>query len=201
VIDGADINGCLIIEANNVTIRNSRITCRGAYGIRSFNGNTNLYVVDTTLSCGGTSGTGIAAVGIFRRTNVSGCENGFSIWADTLVEDSWIHDLALVGGGHVDGIQINEGSRGITVRHSTIRNDFGQTSAIIGDTGSQINITVERNLLIGGGYTLYCAINPVNYQVRDNRFVAGYYGAWVYCDRAQVHTGNVRDSDGSQLPF
>jgi hypothetical protein len=58
---------------------------------------------------------------------------------------------------HFNGFQTFGGS-GHTFRHNTIRNPCDQTSAIsVGtNTGGVSKVTVENNLLAGGGWTLYC---------------------------------------------
>ena len=60
VIDHKDVAGNINIKADNVTIRNSRVTSESAYPIRQYDGFRGLKVVDTTVAC--TSSKGFAGV-------------------------------------------------------------------------------------------------------------------------------------------
>ena len=120
------------------------------------------------------------------------------------------------GGQHFDGFQ-SDGGDGIELTHNTIRNPCGQTSAILmsSNTSPIRNITINRNLMAGGGWTLYCGgDNDPNRitteQVQGNRFSriywpgAGYYGAAAHCEPGYIDNGgggNVWDDTGAALGF
>ena len=88
-------------------------------------------------------------------------EDGIFLLGDknTLIQDNYIHDLKanLAGSPHYDGIQIEGSVSNVVIRHNTVINDYGQTSAVMIDNyfGPISNITVDNNLLVGGGYTIY----------------------------------------------
>jgi chitodextrinase len=224
VIDGKTI-GCLQVSAPGVVIRNSRISCPGG-GVyvddRSFDDTkTPLLIEDSEISCQNQGGTGInEADFIVRRSEITGCENGFSLNQNVLIEDSYIHNLTI--GGHEDGIQIAagywdgsnwayNGGRNITIRHNTIygmgNNDttFG-TSAIIGGPEGTTNVLIESNLLAGGAYTLYCVrgATPTNYRVVNNRFTTrfkssvGAYGWSSECSD-EIQSGNTIYETGQPI--
>jgi hypothetical protein len=209
VIDGQDIRGCVRVEAARVTIRNSRITCPGGWAVNLVSGDVT--VEAATISCGGGLGMGLVdgwpngGQLTVRRTDISGCENGIHAWRDVTVESSWIHGLTCGRPGtptnqlpHPDGIQIGDDSRNITIVGNRIDQNcpgqLGGTSAIIGDTGTHTDVTIERNWLTGNGsYTVYCALNPTRYVIRDNVIGRSGYGHWVNCGARAglVNTGNV----------
>lgn len=203
VVEGKIINGCVNIEAPNVTIRKSKINCDWAFAVRSlpqdYSGG-GLLLEDVEISCLGSTATAVASYGFTaRRLNVHSCENAFSIDNTATMEDSYIHDLTVTQDSHTDGIQLGSDVFNVTVSHNTILSPApGGTSAIIGDTGNFSNVLLTNNLFAGGAYTLYCPINGgSNYRVTNNHFSrqfnsnSGVYGPWVYCDRVAQATGNV----------
>lgn len=198
VVEELDIRGCVTVEATNVTIRRSKITCTGYWGIESDPGahGGGLLIEDVEVDCLGTGGTAIGYWGFTaRRVNLHHCENGVDIDADVLVEDSFIHDMVEGSDGHADGIQFNAGSHTM-VRHNTILGGQG-TSAIITGKGGPFNyLTIEDNLLDGGAYTVYCPEEPgsVEFRLVDNRFGrGGGYGPWTDCEGVQEREGNIWD--------
>src|SRR5439155_26481061 len=60
VVDGKDVHGCVNVKAPHVTVRRSKITCTGFFGVASlaewYKGG-GLTVEDTEISCGDTNGT------------------------------------------------------------------------------------------------------------------------------------------------
>jgi hypothetical protein len=212
VVDGKDIDGCVFVEAPNVTIRNSKITCGFAFGIHALISNYTgggLLIQDVEVSCNNTSATGVAGYGFTaQRMNIHGCENGFGADNDLTIEDSYIHDFYHNTGAHTDGIQMGGGDN-ITIRHNRIFNqDTDGTSAIISNETGLSNVLVTNNIMAGGGHTLYCPqTSSVNYRVINNHFSriyypnSGFYSPGVYCELAAESTGNVWDDTGLPVPF
>lgn len=222
VIDGKRI-GCLTVNANNVVIRNSKITCNAAYAaleIPDRNGpTTRVLIVDTEIDCLD-GGTGIGEAHFTaRRLNIHDCDNGFDVNQDALVEDSFIHDLDNSNDSHADGVQLSWHWDGtayvccavdVTIRHNTIfsvddANGSLGTSAIISNSRSN-DVLVEGNLLGGGAYTLYCPYVGGNdtYRVVDNRFTTqfsakvGAFGASDSCSD-EFLSGNVYHETGAPI--
>lgn len=224
-----DVAGCIRVTARNVTIRNVRVTCSATYaiGVNSGTGgdvwwdpDANLLIEDVEINHGGQlNGKGIAFTGYTARRvwyhNGSDCAH---MGSNTAVVDSYCVVGPDSGGTgfcsgteHFDGLQ-SDGGTGITIRHNTIRNPCGQTSAILISTNtSPINdVTIENNLLAGGGWTLYCAseVRPAGGTevVRGNRFSRVYFpgggrlGPAAYCEYPNVvWSGNVWDDTGAAL--
>lgn len=205
VLQNKDIRGCVNVEAANVTIRDTKISCTDYYGVSSFtntNKGGNLLIEDSEIDCKNHNTTGVGSFGFTaKRLNIHGCENGFDVDTDVTVEDSYIHDLYEGATGHADGVQLSIGQN-LTVRHNTIFNPGG-TSAMISNGTKISNVLVVDNLFSGGAYTLYCpTISSTNFRVINNRFSklygakGGEYGAMADCGSniAQL-TGNVWDSN------
>jgi len=224
VISGKTM-GCVRVTAPGVVIRNSKISCSESnYAVESGDGDytgAELRLEDTEIDCRNTNGTAVGEANVTaRRLNIHGCENGFDMNQNVTVEDSYIHDLYNGGSAHMDGIQmatghfvdghIVSGALDITIRHNTIyaidpNGEFG-TSAIISGHGSDVNILIEKNLLAGGAFTLYCEQDAkgTNYRVADNHFSrtfgskVGYYGPSTECSD-ETQSGNVYHETGKPL--
>lgn len=190
VVDSLDITGCVTVNANNVTIKRSRVTCNGTHAI--LNNGLNLLVEDTTISCSDRAGpSGIHESNYTaRRVDVSQCENGMWAGDNTLVEDSYIHDImeydlpdclddppgSDTDPCHMDGIQTGFTDNNVIIRHNRIYGEyrggvqFGNSAMTAG--GCATNYLFENNLVAGGGYTVRCELSctTTNYRVLSNHF-------------------------------
>jgi hypothetical protein len=223
VIDGKSM-GCITVRAPGVVIRSSKISCQGGYAVYvpdgAFTG-TPLTVEDSDVDCKLTGGNGLGEANItVRRVDIQGCENGFDINQNLMIQDSYIHDLYNSGSAHTDGAQMAAGhyengqlvagSRNVTFLHNTIYGmgadgSFG-TSAIISNRGADRDILIQNNLMAGGAVALYCeqGATGTNYRVLDNHFSTkfgskvGYYGVSTDCSD-EVQSGNVYHETGQPV--
>jgi hypothetical protein len=229
--DGTVLQNLLLVDssievwANNVTIRNVRITTDKQemdWGIAQRGNYRGLVVEDTEIfsnlkkkiSYGIIIHDGGATM---RRVNIHATADSI-VTSAGVIEDSYLHDPAYFPNDHTDMIQTQGGpGPGLTlvIRHNTIINTEGQTGAIslFDDSRPLRNVRVEGNFLAGGGYTLYGGgyrsdgKTPANIVVVDNVFSrmvfpkGGYYGAVAYFDSGAP--GNVwsdnRWEDGKPL--
>jgi hypothetical protein len=211
VVDGMNINACVEIGESGVVIRNSKITCGESWVVMSAQGGTPTLLEDVEISCmpnGATDAIGKTGVTYsnytLRRVNIHSCENAASIVENVTIEDSYLHDLyVLVETTHSDGIQIFQGSSNITIQHNTIEADNGNsaiTSPRAAD-GFASNVLIKNNLLMGGGYTLYCQQDAAgnNFRVIDNHFGPSAYAPWLDCQDETEVTGNVYQETGQAL--
>ena len=214
VVDGREITGAVVVNAPNVTIRNSRIRSNARSGIQ--NNSTGLVIEDVEVDCGNAVGRTAITTRDYtaRRVNAHGCENVFWAEGNVLIEDSYIHgpvDYDPVLDPHTDSVQIPAGASNITIRHNTIygnyvsRSSFGNSAIMMG--GNTSNIAVRNNLLAGGGYTVYCnqGGGGAGNSVVDNRFsrifvaTVGGFGPWLGCADEPVVSGNVFHETGEPL--
>jgi hypothetical protein len=206
VYEGVDVHGCVEVRADNVTIRNSRISGPGCqYALH--NQAAGLTITDTEVTCARTAGTGIASSDFTAsRVNVHGCENGFNVSGRATIRDSWVHDLFGIEGSHTDGAQLNQGAESIVLEHNTIVSPLpGGTAAIImwneGDPQNR-DVTISNNLLAGGAWTLYCPrSDSTGVRVVGNRFGAAEFGPVAACTAGHVaeFAGNIADASGAPL--
>jgi pectate lyase len=216
VIENRRINGCVTVNAANVTIRNSEINCNGSSAVWS--GSTGLVVEDTEIECGHRPGQTALTPGNYtaRRSEMFGCEN--ILWAErnVVIEDSYIHDpIPCCGPGdpHTDSIQIPDGASNIRIEHNTVyggyssQHKFGN-AAITGAAGlsmSVTNVVLNNNLLAGGGYTIDCPGIDGGFTWTNNRFsriFVNTVGGWGPIYRTcwqHTHSGNVYHETGKPL--
>jgi hypothetical protein len=214
VIDAKTVTACLVVRAPGVVIKNSLLHA-GNCAVVDLSTGGSLTVQDSTLTCDGSTGTaietdlpsGTAVTLTATRVDISGCENGFDADADTLIQDSYIHDLFATPTSHTDGIQSAFASN-ITVRHNRIYAYPDSTSAFISPQASvgPHDTLIADNLLAGGAFTLYCPQNGpgVNWRVTGNHFstafypTVGAYGPSTDCSD-ETQSGNVIDETGAAL--
>jgi len=201
VVQNLDINGNITVLANNVTIKNTRITSGDYYPIRYFDdNNTGLLVEDTEIIGTNSDVTAGMSFSSFKllRVNIHGAADGVKVEDDTDVEDSYIHDLAIGEDTHNDGLQSTGGSN-ITINHNSIilSADVSSCMQFGNENGDSSNVTISNNLFDGGGYCVRIYGNGTNNKVLNNHF--GHdeaYGVYDITDPGVTVTGNVWDDSG-----
>ncbi len=207
VVEGLDITGRIDVRADDVTIRNVRVSSSASHLIR--NHGKNLLVEDVTLVGQQPCSAGIAFTNYTaRRVDVSGCADGMKANGNVVIEDSYIHDLRKWPGTHNDGIQSTGGSN-MVIRNNTIEGAFRDSVSAIKFT-SEFNhlsdVTIEGNKFFGGNYTIYLTKKPgmrapTDIRIADNVFVrdSAKWG-WLFNDNhsSQVFVNNTWD-DGSPV--
>jgi Ca2+-binding RTX toxin-like protein len=204
VLSGLDIRGTVYIQADNVTIENSKITSSGFSVINVKQGVTGTVVKDSELDGLGKAGKGIIGHGTFLRNEIHHVVDGIDVNGNnTHIEGNYIHDLiGYMDDPHYDGINIDASN--VTVKRNTVIVDHSQTSALMvsSDWGTVRNVLVEDNLLVGAGYTVYAVTGKagpgtlVDVKFIDNHFGKGQWG--TFNTNTTVHqSGNT--TDGHQL--
>jgi len=218
IIENVEVHGQIVIKANDVTVRNFRISANGAlYGI--------------TVGLGEYSGTviqngeiaGASSAGIFgsnftaRRVQIHEIGgDGIKARDNVLVEGCWIHHVGTRAGAHADGNQTRMG-KGITFRHNFIDMPFptpepgekvylANAAFMISDhVGPVDDFLIEGNWLNGGNYTIMLKVvkfgGPTNVRIVNNRFGRSYqYGLLRLSGVPVKLEGNVWDDTGELVP-
>lgn len=181
VIENIDLDGCISVRANNVTIRNMRIDCGSFYAIRIYSEFEQTLIEDVEMINMTSSGV-LGSNFTIRRSNIhdSGGD-ALKPGSDVVIESSWFHRLGTIEGSHSDGVQMTSGSN---VR---ISGNFFDMPNVSGYTNSQCiilqtnngpvdNIVVENNWLNGGGWCVQVNDkgngygSPQNILIKDNQF-------------------------------
>lgn len=222
VLDNLEVRGRVIVNAPNVTIKNSIVTGRsdgsgrGAL-ISNYGGQANLHVIDTVVHEKRPSATNTAGVAgshfTLTRVTVIGQIDSVNITgSNVLIEDStlkdtvkWDHDVNQGGGpSHSDNIQVLFGDN-ITIRGNRITGS--PNFAVLGapEKGSMMNLVVENNYVDNGLCTMKFS-SKGGYQhsarVTDNTF--GRHPSQPNCDLVVENHANVslsgnKDSSGNPI--
>lgn len=203
VIHGLNITGEVVVRANNVTIRNTRITSGDYYPIRYFdNNNTGLLVEDSEIIGTNSNVTSSVAFNDYtlRRVNIHGGADGLKTDGNVVVEDSYIHDLSVGADTHNDGFQATGGSN-VTLRHNTCKlsttNGANACLQMGNENGTSTNWLVTDNLFDGGGWTINTGgANSTSIVFSNNRFTRNY-GYGPASTGTVTWTGNYYDDTGA----
>lgn len=194
VVDGLDIDGCLVVRANNVTIQNTRVRQNGScFGgaIDVGYGQHGILIRDVEVD-GRRMNAAATLVGnsgyTCLRCNVHDGGQGFHLNYNVTIIDSYVHDLWGSGTTHNDGILTNGGAH-FVIRHNNIACDVrapgnastggGCTGAVVllGDFSSVQDVIIDNNLINGGAYALYAGSLPEkpfahadNIRITNNKF-------------------------------
>jgi hypothetical protein len=179
VINGLDVSGNIVVAANDVTIKNTRIRYSGRmFGIQTKSGyaRTVIQNVDIVLGVSTTgSAAGIAggAGTVVRHTDISGTGDGIKAENGGRYEHNYIHVEKPSGSSlHLDGIQ-GSGKSNWTVYGNTIDvpiSKGGNFAVFVQSWNGTIekpvsSVKVDSNWLSGGNYTVY---------VEDGKSGSGY---------------------------
>jgi len=189
VLDMLDIAGTVRFatgtNATGCIIKRCRIQTAGAtYAISVVNAGGPVIIEDCeiiyTLPTSSLSGS-TAAISLsgsyahqILRCDISVFPHGIDCSGQPyLIQDNYIHDLAHYvdsngQGTHNDCIYMAS-SNGGQILHNSLLNPLPQTAAIINDvhaagSGNFNGLTIDNNLMAGGGYTIY----PVNDSTNPN---------------------------------
>lgn len=196
VIDSLNLTGSITVDAQNVTIKNTKINYSGSGG----GGSGAIKILsNATVTIDHVEVDGKSAVhacvwheGASMNLTYLNChdvEDGVFSWAATgtassgnnfLLENSYITRLnAVESNGHWDGYQ-TEGAVNGVIRHNNFdvdENASGSISIWNGQKNTD-NILVENNLVAGGGFSIYAEdyhpseANPVGgYTMTNVRFL------------------------------
>jgi hypothetical protein len=199
VVQNLNINGGQInIRANNVTIKKTRITTCAYYPIDYPDNYTGLVVEDTEIDSTCSQTTAAMSFGNFtaRRMNVHGSSDGFKANANSLIEDSYIHDLAVTADSHNDGVQ-STGGNNVTLRHNTF--DLKTQGVCVQFGSSNTGWLVTDNLMNCTGWMLNGSNGTSNSTFTNNRFTRlnGAYGPASLGGSGNTWSGNYYDDNGA----
>ncbi|MFD2082571.1 hypothetical protein SAMN05421678_11118 [Actinopolymorpha cephalotaxi] len=208
VVDGHLVRQEISVEADNVTVRRTRLIGAGEWGIIQREGFSGLRVERSEVRGDGRHKMQVAILNYggaltvrdsYLHTTTDGIDTPHG-----LIDHNIISGLKYFPGDHNDGIASPSGpasGRSLVIRRNVIANPLGQTSAValFQDFGRQYHVTVERNLLAGGGYSVYGGAGrygrPTDIRIVGNVFSrtifpkGGYWGpVTAYDPRGQ---GNV----------
>ena len=207
VIEGKIINGPIVVEAANVTIKDCSIHYDSTWGIDAENAQ-NITVQNCTIVGGGTASDGNSAIlgaGHFIGNDISAVENGITLTGgSSTVTGNYIHDLSDGGTDpHYDGISVQGNQDGVLIENNTIVSRDTSDIFIKNDFGPINDVTVTHNLLIGDpGYDVYVDGRGghgavTNVSITDNYVQKGFYGDFSVDQSNPSISGNVVFAQGA----
>lgn len=223
VISGLYVRGTLNVQADNVVVKNTRVTNNGAadWGIVQRQGHSGLVIQDSEIRGNGSQELQQAVLNFggditVRRTEISQVSDGVATVQGT-IEDSYLHDPKVFQGDHVDMIQSTGNApsgKSLVIQHNTIINTQGQTSviALFQDFGVPHDVLITQNYLAGGGWSIYGGDGtkgtPTNIRITNNTFgrdvfpncgVNGPIAYWPHGGSGNVWSGNVWAGSGAAV--
>jgi hypothetical protein len=160
VVEGLHVTGVITVSADDVVIRNTKITHRGLITIRNYG--ENLVIEDVEIDGQGKANPVIAFDNYtLRRVNIHNVAEGPRIAGGSVtIEDSYIHHLVPDGETHTDVVQVMAGGdiilRGNNFQsYNPVTGLAGNAAFMFGETDGPVrNCLVEGNLMNGGNYTV-----------------------------------------------
>lgn len=226
IISGLDIHGCVDVLAQNVTIKNSRITCNNQPMIKNFEVGNNHNLIDVgaglllqDVELNGMNDADSAGVAFNNykviRGNFHNIGTAVRLGDNVDIEDSYVHDIAATEASHNGGLP-SDGGAGITLKHNTVfvavQNgdpiELYNGESTQGGIAVVKNVVVDNNFLAGGNYIMFCGIlgnTAPNLTVTNNRFSraifknGGFYGDTSNCSGAAAWSNNYWDEDLSRV--
>jgi hypothetical protein len=210
VIDGLLVTGSIIVQAPNVTIRNTRVSPPHSsyWVIRQAPGATNLDIENTELVGNGVHiGVNMETRGLrVQACDIHDVDTAISVAGDSAnVRDNYLHAVQTGVGasGHHATLLIQQNTIVATIP--------GEAAIGFADNNSLTNVVIDGNLLTGGNYIFYAGEGSGQQQisVRHNRFTrdaspkGGQYGplaAWDATLPGDEWLDNVWDDTGAPVP-
>jgi hypothetical protein len=222
VIDGKIITSQLTIQANNVTVKNSKLGPGGFWAVQVADNITGTKILHSEVYApnGGYTGIGMTD-GIVCATHIHGYENGITAGQNMIIQANYIHGLKGDGSTepHYDAIEVYSGSNTNVWGNTLYVNDpnngwLDETGAlnITTEWSNITNVTAKGNWFGGGSYSVYVrksgsgnAYTYSNINFINNRWMgsapAGFaaYGPMSDDGNITTFTGNVWDSSGAPI--
>jgi hypothetical protein len=184
---GLNVAGTITVNADNVTITNSKIVCGGCTAVNT-NGHNGTVISHTTMSgtdtgCGrldraaGNNATLLYDYVFHAVTGVNGGNDD--------IEHSYIITDGYCSGDHTEPILAADGngpSGSEKILNNTLLNPNNQTADVDvgGPWGDLYNMNISGNMLGGGDFPLETGCSGATYQehntiIQNNRFTRLYY--------------------------
>jgi len=155
-------------------------------------------VEDTEIASTCSESTAGISFGNFTatRVNVHGSADGFKANSNSIIQDSYIHDLAVTASSHNDGVQSTGGNK-VTFRHNTC--DTGSDGVCIQFGSVNADWLVTDNLVHATGWAFNGGNGVTNSTFTNNRFarVSGWYGPGSVTGSGNAWSGNYYDDTGA----
>lgn len=201
VIENLDIEGCVVINANDVVIRRSRIRCTGLYVVRVFSGHSGVVLEDVEID-GMESADTKGLVGgpvTLRRINLHSVTQALIPASGSRYERLYIHDVTT----SLPLIQSNQSSD-VTFTGCSFHAAADAAAVLLkASQGAIGSFRFEGNWFLSGARALSLDASTFGMSgisVTDNRFARGVDPVSINGAVALQWAGNVWDDTGETIP-
>jgi hypothetical protein len=193
VLDSKDFRGGIKINANNVTVKRSRVQCGDCVALWvsqkvrgtliedvEITSTSKTSRIDRALTAGKTYDLTV------RRVYVHDTQKGIEYGYSALIEDTYIDEFYNPTDTHVSAVggAVQDGDMNLVIRHNWIANKLGNNNSANvlfymenNNVPRKLNVTIEQNILNGGTYALWLSTDEVvtgPVTVRSNLFGTKY---------------------------
>lgn len=228
VLENVIVDGCVTVEANNVTIRNVVINCAGYYPIKA-----NESATRNGLNIHHSRINGLIDAKLFLFNNITDvrvADNELVGGDDTVFADgaldgfvftrNYRHDPLGDSSSHLDGFQLGEfgvttGAMEISYNYfDEIPEDIGVTDLIFATNFAEVHIEVTGNYIAEHGYYTLRAYNKAQLDVRNNTIQAGvnraallnspgphHFSCNFFTDGTPVTPEDIAGGDGAGVTY
>lgn len=192
-------NGQIVVRANNVTIRNVKISGCTYYPIDYDGGYTGLVVQDSEIhsTCSDTTACMSFENYTAIRIHCHGAADGFKGNNNVTIRDSFVHDLWVTPDSHNDGLQSRGGSN-VSLIHNTFDVREGGVCVQLGEGETSHNYS--NNLFNCTGWMINGGAFVNNSSFTANRFTRyPGYGTHSFSGTGNTWSGNYYDDNGAAV--
>jgi Ca2+-binding RTX toxin-like protein len=197
VLDGYDLrNHSVYVQASNVTIRNSLFNATGQHTLQQGPAASGMVVEFNTFDGGKSNSRTHNVMVLSENAAIVRNNEFFDLPSDAvntaggLVEHNYIAGASYQLNAHADAISVHRTTGPLTIRGNYIdyvdRSDAPQgTNAaikIVSHFGTINDVTVDSNVLLGGGYTIYAGQDRYavsNVRIINNDVGLGKHGGLI----------------------
>jgi hypothetical protein len=162
-------------SCTGVTVRNCVIILTGGtpgnFGIKLGSGNPTDVTISRCTVAGadaranrveyGITDAGGHGVGtIIEYCDISNCRVAINTGRG-IVRECYMHDFGWAFGDHIDGVFVPTTQGPVLIQHNTILMQTTQTSPVPCLGNAILDVTIDSNLIAGGGYGIYAAGQPM----------------------------------------
>jgi hypothetical protein len=202
IVEGLDIQGCVSIQANNVTFRRSRVRCSSYYVVMVENGFQNVVIEDVEIDgMGHTDGYGLVLhSGVGRRLRISNLGTAAVLHSGARLEGSFVHGLV---GSKQSGISSNGGEDIVVYGNNAdlSPSTVGAAMDLTGGLSRLQRVRVEHNWVNGGHYLFRMGngtYGAEDVQVLRNR-LGRDFTEMFFIGAGVLQTENVFDDTGEPV--
>ena len=207
IIEGYHVTDQLVIQHDNVTVRNCWIESGSPdYGIHPNGDGTprtgydiRFNTVTSTYPSGGSYGIGIPQGNCYRN-HITKYENHLSLVGNDLdVVENWCDQTGTNPGGHNDTIECNGGARIRILRNRLIESEDNTTALLVNSRfGPVNNVVIDKNHLAAqSAYTVQLTADPAfafdaaSITFTNNLVVSGKAGPYNFSAGVTAGAGNT----------